>query len=271
MSNRYDTGLDKNAANYTALSPLPFVEWAAQAAPQHASIIHGERRYTWAETYTRCRRLASALIAKGVGKGDTVAVMLSNTPEMYECHFGVPMTGAVLNCLNTRLDASTIAFILDHGEAKVVITDREFSATMSAALEKAKVKPLIVDVDDPEYKGSGNSLGSTDYETLLSHGDPQYAWTLPDDEWDAIALNYTSGTTGDPKGVVFHHRGAYIAALGNNVIWGCRGVRCTCGRCRCSTATAGAFPGRLRRSPRRTSACAKSKRPPSSTPSGSTG
>jgi fatty-acyl-CoA synthase len=155
-----------------------------------------------------------------VGKGDTVAAMLSNTPEMYECHFGVPMTGAVLNCLNTRLDAATIAFILDHGEASVVLTDREFSATMSAALEKAKVKPLVVDVDDPEYKGAGNSLGSIDYETLLSHGDPQFAWKLPDDEWDAIALNYTSGTTGDPKGVVFHHRGAYLAALGNNVVWG---------------------------------------------------
>ena len=220
MSNRYEVGLDKNAANYAALSPLPFLEWAAQAAPAHPSIIHGGRRYTWAETYARCRRLASALHQHGVGKGDTVAVMLSNTPEMYECHFGVPMTGAVLNCLNTRLDAATISFILDHGEAKVVLTDREFSTTMSAALATARVKPLIVDVDDPEYSGPGSSLGSTDYEALLGRGDPQFAWTLPEDEWDAIALNYTSGTTGDPKGVVFHHRGAYIAALGNNVVWG---------------------------------------------------
>jgi fatty-acyl-CoA synthase len=220
MSKHYDTGLDKNAANYAALSPLPFLEWAAQAAPAHPSIIHGDRRFTWGETYARCRQLASALIKHGVGKGDTVAVMLANTPEMYECHFGVPMTGAVLNCLNTRLDAAAIAFILDHGEAKVVLTDREFSPTMSAALERAKVQPLIVDVDDREYKGSGTSLGSIEYETLLSHGDPQFAWKLPDDEWNAIALNYTSGTTGDPKGVVFHHRGAYLAALGNNVVWG---------------------------------------------------
>ncbi len=220
MSSAYQTGLDKNPANFAALSPIPFVEWAVQAAPDHPAVIHGARRYSWAETYARCRRLASALVQRGIGPGDTVAVMLSNTPEMYECHFGVPMTGAVLNCLNTRLDAANIAFILDHGEAKVVITDREFSATMSAALAAAKVKPLVIDVDDPEYTGPGMSLGSVDYETLLGGGDPEYAWSLPGDEWDAIALNYTSGTTGDPKGVVFHHRGAYIAALGNNVVWG---------------------------------------------------
>ena len=147
--------------------------------------------------------------------------MLSNTPEMYECHFGVPMTGAVLNCINTRLDAASVAFILDHGEAKVVITDREFSPTMAAALRNGPgVEPLVIDVDDPEYTGPGDRLGSLDYESLLDEGDPDFAWSLPADEWDPIALNYTSGTTGDPKGVVFHHRGAYIAALGNNVVWG---------------------------------------------------
>ena len=171
MSSAYSTGLDKNPANFAALSPVPFLEWAAQAAPDHPAVIHGNRRYSWSETYARCRRLASALVGRGIRPGDTVAVMLSNTPEMYECHFGVPMTGAVLNCLNTRLDAANIAFILDHGEARVVITDREFSATMSAALAAAKVKPLVIDVDDPEFTGPGTSLGSIEYEALLAGGD----------------------------------------------------------------------------------------------------
>jgi fatty-acyl-CoA synthase len=220
MSNPYQTGLDKNAANYVPLTPLTFIERSAYVYPDRLSLIHGARRYTWGETYTRCRRLASALVAHGVGPGDTVAVMLNNTPEMYECHFGVPMTGAVLNTMNTRLDADTVAFTLDHGEAKVFITDREYSATVKNALGKTARRPLVIDVDDPEYTGSGERLGTIEYEALLAGGDPEYAWQGPLDEWDAISLNYTSGTTGNPKGVVYHHRGAYLNAVSNIVSWG---------------------------------------------------
>ena len=219
-ANPYTIGLDKNAANYTPLSPLSFIERTAAVYPQRTSAIHGARRFTWAETYARCRRLASALAARGIGKNDTVAAMLSNTPEMLECHFGVPMAGAVLNTLNTRLDAEAIAFMLDHGEAKALITDREFSPTVSKALAQAGRELLVIDVDDPEYAGPGGRLGSIEYEALIAAGDPAFAWQGPADEWDAISLNYTSGTTGNPKGVVYHHRGAYLNATSNIVSWG---------------------------------------------------
>ncbi|MBE7460103.1 MAG: acyl-CoA synthetase [Zoogloeaceae bacterium] len=216
----YTIGLDKNAANHAPLSPLSFLERTADVYPQRPSVIHGARRFTWAETYARCRRLASALTARGIGKNDTVAAMLSNTPEMVECHFGVPMCGAVLNTLNTRLDAEAIAFMLDHGEAKALIADREFSPTIAKALAQVGRALLVIDVDDPEYAGPGERLGSVEYEALLASGDPQFAWQGPADEWDAISLNYTSGTTGNPKGVVYHHRGAYLNAVSNIVSWG---------------------------------------------------
>lgn len=218
--NPYSIGLSKNAANYTPLSPLSFIERTATVYPQRISMLHGARSFTWGETYARCRRLASALQAKGIGKGDTVAAMLSNTPEMLECHFGVPMTGAVLNTLNTRLDAEAIAFLLNHGEAKVLITDREFSPTVAAALAQAGRDLRVIDVDDSEYAGPGERVGSIEYEAFLAAGDPDFAWQGPADEWDAISLNYTSGTTGNPKGVVYHHRGAYLNATSNIVSWG---------------------------------------------------
>jgi fatty-acyl-CoA synthase len=219
-ANPYTIGLDKNAANYTPLSPLSFIERTATVYPQRTSVIHGMRRHTWDETYARCRRLASALTARGIGRNDTVAAMLSNTPEMLECHFGVPMAGAVLNTLNTRLDAEAIAFMLNHGEAKALITDREFSPTIAKALAQAGRELLVIDVDDPEYSGPGERLGRIEYEALLAAGDPAFAWQGPADEWDAISLNYTSGTTGNPKGVVYHHRGAYLNATSNIVSWG---------------------------------------------------
>ncbi|MDT3735330.1 MAG: acyl-CoA synthetase [Denitratisoma sp.] len=219
-ANPYTIGLDKNAANYTPLSPLSFIERTAAVYPQRTSAIHGMRRYAWDETYARCRRLAAALAARGIGKNDTVAAMLSNTPEMLECHFGVPMAGAVLNTLNTRLDADAIAFMLNHGEAKALITDREFSSTIAKALAQAGRDMLVIDVDDSEYAGPGERVGSIDYEAFLAGGDPQFVWQGPGDEWDAISLNYTSGTTGNPKGVVYHHRGAYLNAVSNIVSWG---------------------------------------------------
>jgi fatty-acyl-CoA synthase len=219
-TNPFETDLDKNAANYAPLTPLSFIERAAYVYPRRTSVIHGARRYTWAETYARCRRLASALVKRGIGVGDAVAVMLANTPEMYECHFGVPMTGGVLLSLNTRLDAEAIAFMLQHGGAKILITDREFSPTVKGALAKLKTKLQVFDVDDPEYAGAGERVGEKGYEALLEEGDPEFAWKYPADEWNAISLNYTSGTTGDPKGVVYHHRGAYLNAVCNIVSWG---------------------------------------------------
>jgi len=216
----YDIGLDRCEANFAPLSPIGFLEWSAQVYPDRLAVVHGARRFTWRETADRCRRLASALRQRGVGRGDTVAVMLTNTPEMYECHFGVPMTGAVLNTMNVRLDAATVAFMLDHGEAKVVITDREFSDTVRAALASCTVKPLVIDVDDPEYSGAGARLGTIDYEALLRAGDPTARPEPIRDEWDAIALNYTSGTTGNPKGVVYAHRGAFLNALNEVLTWG---------------------------------------------------
>jgi len=216
----YDIGLDKCAANHVPLSPLSFLERTAQIYPQRTSVIHGARRFTWRDTYTRCRRLASALAQRGIGRGDTVAVMLPNVPAMVEAHFGVPMTGAVLNTLNTRLDPEAIAFMLAHGEAKVLITDPEFAAIIAPALELLEgPKPLVIDALDVEYPGT-TCVGEIEYEDFLAKGDPAYAWSLPADEWDAIALNYTSGTTGNPKGVVFHHRGAYLNSASNIISWG---------------------------------------------------
>lgn len=219
-SNIYRVGLDKNPANYVALSPITFMQRSAEVFPNRLAVIHGERRYTWAQTFERSKRLASALEQLGVKTGDTVAVMLNNTPEMYECHFGVPATGAVLNTLNTRLDADTVAFMLNHGEAKILITDREYSHIVKPALEKIGREIKVIDVNDPEYLGQGDLLGDIDYEAFIAKGYADYEWTGPDDEWDAISLNYTSGTTGNPKGVVYHHRGAYLNAINNIVSWG---------------------------------------------------
>ena len=218
-SHPYNTGLDKNAANHTQLSPLSLLARTAYVYPQRAALIHGDVKLTWAEVYARSRQLASALKKHGVGVGDTVATMLPNVPAMNEAHFGVPMIGAVLNTLNTRLDAEAIAFMLDHGEAKVLLTDREFSDTLEKALTRVKNKPLVIDVDDVMYSG-GKTLGEIEYEAFIAGGDANFEWSLPADEWNAISLNYTSGTTGNPKGVVYHHRGAYLNAVSNMLSWG---------------------------------------------------
>ncbi len=216
----FNDGLGKNPANFQPLTPLTFLERAAGVYPDRIAIIHGGLRRSYRDFAARTRRLASALAKRGIGQGDTVAVLLANTPAMLECHYGVPMCGAVLNTLNTRLDAAIIAFSLDHGEAKVVITDREFSKIMGPALALAKVKPLVIDYDDPEFTGEGDLVGTLDYEALIMEGSEDYQRNTPHDEWDAIALNYTSGTTGNPKGVVYHHRGAYLLAQGNIVTCG---------------------------------------------------
>jgi 3-(methylthio)propionyl---CoA ligase len=214
----YELGLDKNAANYVPLSPIGFLMRSAAVYPNRTSVIHGDRHYTWRESLERCRRLASALARRGMRVGDTVAVMAPNVPAIFEVHFGVPMAGAVLNALNIRLDADTIAFILKHGEAKVLLTDGEFAPVIKRALEQLDRKPLVIDIADP-LGPDGERLGELDYEMLLNEGDPNFAELTPADEWDAIALNYTSGTTGNPKGVVYHHRGAYLNALGNILSW----------------------------------------------------
>jgi fatty-acyl-CoA synthase len=215
----YEEGLEKTAANFTVLTPLTFIERAASVYPAMPAIAHGAVRRDWAETYARVRRLASALSSRGIGIGDTVAAMLPNIPEMIEAHFGIPMIGAVLNTLNTRLDANTLAFMLNHGEAKAVLVDREFSAVMREALAQVSHPVLVIDVDDTEYDGAGERIGELDYEALLASGDPAFEWTHPSDEWNAICLNYTSGTTGHPKGVVYHHRGAYTNAISNILEW----------------------------------------------------
>ncbi len=225
MTSMFDQDLPPNSANFAAMSPLTFIERTAQVYPNRLAVVHGlgaqTLRQTWSQTYDRCRQLASALTQAGVGKNDTVAVMLPNTPPMVEAHFGVPMAGAVLNALNTRLDPETVAFMLDHGEAKVVIVDPEFSATLNKALAlRQSQRPLLViDVLDPLYTGPSERIGVIDYEAFLAQGDPQFAWALPENEWDAIALNYTSGTTGNPKGVVYHHRGATTNAISNILEW----------------------------------------------------
>ena len=215
MASKYNTDLDRNPANYQPLTPLTFLERAASTFPEYPAIVHGDLKRTYSQFYARSRQLASALTNHGIGKGDTVSVMLANTPAMLEAHYGVPMCGAVLHSMNTRLDAAVIAFQLDHAECKVLITDREFSPVIKEALAKAKVKPLVIDYDDPEYSGDGERLGETEYEDFIAAGDREFAWVMPEDEWDAISLNYTSGTTGNPKGVVYHHRGAYLLAQGN--------------------------------------------------------
>jgi fatty-acyl-CoA synthase len=217
----YNQDLPKTPANHAPMSPLSFIERTAEVYPQRLAVVHGDLRQDWATTYARSRQLASALTQAGIGKNDTVAVMLPNTPPMVEAHFGIPMAGAVLNTLNTRLDADTIAFMLDHGEAKAVIVDPEFSGTMKKALSlrQSNAPLLVIDVEDALYSGTSDKLGSVTYEAFVAGGDPQFAWDLPADEWDAIALNYTSGTTGNPKGVVYHHRGAATNAISNVLEW----------------------------------------------------
>ncbi|MEX2035033.1 MAG: acyl-CoA synthetase [Xanthobacteraceae bacterium] len=211
----YDTDLDRNPANFQPLTPLTLLERAASVFPDQTAIVHGPLRRNYKEFYARARKLASALARRGIGRGDTVSAVLANTPAMLEAHYGVPMAGGVLNTVNTRLDAATIAFTFDHAETKVLIADREFAPAVKEALARAKTRPLVVDYDDPEFSGAGERLGGIEYEDFIKDGDPDFAWRMPDDEWEAIALNYTSGTTGDPKGVVYHHRGAYLLALGN--------------------------------------------------------
>ena len=213
-----EAGLERTDANYVPLTPLSFLRRAAAVFPERTAWIHGDRRASYAEFYERSRRLASALARRGIAKGDTVAIISPNTPAMLEAHHGVPMCGAILNALNYRLDAASLAFILDHAGAKVLLTDRSFSPVIADALSQAKLAPLVIDIDDTPEEG-GDLIGEVEYEALLADGDPDYDWPWPENEWDAISLNYTSGTTGNPKGVLYHHRGAYLNSLGDGITW----------------------------------------------------
>lgn len=220
----YDMGLEKNGANYIGLSPLSFIQRSRDVFPDHPAVVYGKRRYTWRQAYERCVRLAGALRRIGIGPGDTVTVIAANTPELFEAHYGVPMCGGVLNAVNTRLDPDTIAYILDHSDAKVLITDSQFSARVKQALVMRDGDDLtVIDIVDDQAvlnDGEGERLGTMDYESFLDTGDVDFAWTLPEDEWQALALNYTSGTSGRPKGVVYHHRGSYLMAMGTVIGWG---------------------------------------------------
>ncbi len=218
--NPYEQNLGRNPANYQPLTPLSLLERAAAVYPDHVAVIHGNMRVSYRDLYARSRRLASALALRFIGPGDTVSVMLSNSPPMLEAHYGVPMTGAVLHCINTRLDPAIIAFQLDHANTRILITDREFAPTVKEALALAKVKPFVIDYDDPEFPQSGERLSYNEYEAVLAKGDPEYKWRMPEDEWEAISLNYTSGTTGNPKGVVYHHRGATLMCYANTLATG---------------------------------------------------
>jgi len=220
MANPYDTGLDKTPANYQPLTPLVFLERAASVHPDHAAIVHGSDTISYSTFYARSRRLASALQSNGIGTGDTVSVMLANSPAMLEAHYGVPMVGAVLHSINTRLDAGAIAFTLDHAETKVLIGDTEFGPVLKEALGQADVKPLLIDYRDLQCGVEGERLGNLDYEAFVAEGDPEFPWEMPSDEWNALSLNYTSGTTGNPKGVVYHHRGAALMCYANTVATG---------------------------------------------------
>ncbi len=219
MSNIYDQGMPRNAANHVAISPLTFIERAASVYSDLPAVVHGQTRRDWATTWQRCRRLASALERRGLGKGDTVSVMLPNVPAMFEAHFGVPLVGCVLNTLNIRLDASAIAYMLEHAETRAILVDPEFVEVVREAIKGLDRPPLVIDVLDPEFEGQAERLGEIEYEDLLAEGDADYPYRLPEDEWDAISLNYTSGTTGKPKGVVYHHRGAYLNAVSNILEW----------------------------------------------------
>ncbi|MGL6250710.1 MAG: AMP-binding protein, partial [Billgrantia desiderata] len=215
----FEQDLPKTQANHVALSPLTFIERSASIYPDYPAVIHGDIRRSWRETWARCRRLASALEKRGIKPGETVAAMLPNVPAMFEAHFGVPLAGCVLNTLNIRLDAEAIAYMLEHGEAQAVLVDPEFAGVIEDAVSRLAIKPLVIDVDDALFEGEARRIGELEYEALLAEGDPEYAYQLPEDEWQAISLNYTSGTTGKPKGVVYHHRGAYLNAVSNILEW----------------------------------------------------
>ncbi|MCE9682720.1 acyl-CoA synthetase [Halomonas alkalisoli] len=215
----FEQGLPKTQANFVPLSPLTFIERSASIYPDYPAVVHGDVRRSWSETWARCRRLASALEKRGIKPGETVAAMLPNVPAMFEAHFGVPLAGCVLNTLNIRLDAEAIAYMLEHGEAQVVLVDPEFADVVEEAVSQLAIKPLVIDVDDALFEGEVRHIGELEYEALLAEGDPDYAYRLPEDEWQAISLNYTSGTTGKPKGVVYHHRGAYLNAVSNILEW----------------------------------------------------